>query len=104
MANIIKANIQFKDTNIDRVFFSLSHKIRREVIELLTFKEYEVRELFKLFDISKPALVKHLGILEDAGLIQRIKEKRQSLCKLRSEHLKSLKEYFDFYEMFWTKK
>ena len=102
MANIINANIHFSDTNIDAVFSAFSHSIRREIIEKLTFKPLEVRELDQLFSISKPALVKHLDILERAGVIKREKEKRTSLCKLNTKTMKSLLDYFDFYEPFWN--
>ena len=100
MTNILNATIQFS-SDIDLIFSAMAHPIRRQIIELLTFKALEVRELDKNFEISKPALVKHLDILEKAGIVEREKEKRRCLCKLNSTPLKEIKDYFDFYTMFW---
>ena len=100
MTNILNATIQFS-ADIDLIFRAMAHPVRRQIIELLTFSSLEVRELDKKFEMSKPSLVKHLDILEKAGIIEREKEKRRCLCKLIPAPLKEIKDYFDFYTMFW---
>jgi len=100
MSSIISASIEFPDTSIDEVFTALAHPIRRRIMEILILKPKEVRELHQLFDISKPALVKHLNLLEKASIIRRVKSKKKVTCYPRSETLSALKQYLEFYEMF----
>lgn len=101
MVNIINATIEFSETDIDSIFGAIAHPIRRQIIEILTFQSLEVKELDKKFNVSKPALVKHLDILEKAGIILRQRDKRRSVCILKAESLKEIKEYIDFYSTFW---
>lgn len=63
--------------------------------------EVSVTELAKPFEISLPAITKHLKVLEKAGLITRGREAQWRPCKLRAEPLKDAEAWIDQYRRFW---
>jgi len=66
--------------------------------------EMSVRELAAPFNISKPAVTKHLKVLERAGLLQRQIIGRTHRCRLAPQPLSEAAEWIAFYENFWNKK
>lgn len=68
--------------DMDRVFHSLADKTRRGIIEHLSVRPASVKEVAEPYDMSLPAVMLHLQILEQAGLIQTRKEGRVRLCTL----------------------
>ena len=60
-----------------------------------------VTELAEPFAMSLPAITKHLNVLEDAGLIKRIKDGRKRRCRLNGKPLKTAQAWFRNYEQFW---
>lgn len=71
--------------NMDRVFHSLADKTRRGIIEQLSVGSASVKEVAKPYDMSLPAVMLHLQILEQSGLIQTQKEGRVRMCTLTPE-------------------
>ena len=80
---------------------ALSDGTRRAILARLAQGEALVTELAQPFDMSLPAVSKHLGILERAGLINRQKDGRIRRCTLESGPLKDASEWIEFYRQFW---
>src|SRR5688572_27041735 len=87
---------------LDRVFHALSSAPRRTMLNALADGERTVGELAEPFEISLPAVSKHLFVLEDAGLVQRRVDGRTTICRLRAEPLADVRDWVAFYEGFWT--
>ena len=82
-------------------FAALADPTRRAIVERLTRGEASVGELAAPFEISLPAISKHLTVLEDAGLLVRTKEGRLRRCRLREEPLRDALEWIAAYGSFW---
>lgn len=73
--------------SLSRIFFALADPTRRAVLERLAAGSATVGELAEPFAMSRPAISQHLGVLEDAGLIERTREGQWRRCTLRPEGL-----------------
>jgi DNA-binding transcriptional ArsR family regulator len=89
-------------TDLDRVFGALAYPTRRAVLAALREGERSVGELAAPFDMSLTGFIKHLGILEQAGLVVRRKSGRVVTCRLTAGAMKGAREWLDRYESFWT--
>jgi DNA-binding transcriptional ArsR family regulator len=89
------------DEELDRAFAALADPTRRAIVARLTRGEAGVLELTKPFDVSQPAISKHLKVLESAGLITRRREAQRRLCRLEPQRLKQLSEWVGSYRQFW---
>lgn len=70
------------DDTLDQVFGALSDRTRRAILERLALGEASVSELAAPFDMSMPAVTKHLNVMEQAGLIQRQRDGRMKRCSV----------------------
>ena len=86
---------------LDSVFGALANRTRREILNLLTRSERSVLELAGRFDISQPAITKHLKVLEKAGLIQKRKQGRYRYCTLDSEKLGDASDWIKRTREYW---
>src|SRR5688500_13970406 len=86
---------------LDARFSALAHPTRRALIARLAKGEATVTELARLFTVSQPAITKHLGVLENAGLITRSRDAQRRPCRLRPEGIKDVAEWADGYREFW---
>ena len=78
--------VKFQDAELDRTFAALSDPTRRALLARLeTDPGLSVSELARPFPVSLPAIMKHLDVLADAGLIERRKTGRTVACGLRAE-------------------
>lgn len=82
-------------------FSALADPTRRAILARLSKGEATVNELAAPFDISPPAITKHLKVLEKAGLISRGKEAQWRPCQLNGEALKPAVDWMEQYRMFW---
>lgn len=89
---------------LSATFAALADPTRRAILARLAFGETTVNELSKPFDISGPAISKHLKVLEGAGLITRGREAQWRPCKIEPMALKSLDEWLDQYRRFWEQR
>jgi DNA-binding transcriptional ArsR family regulator len=89
---------------LDLIFSALSDSTRRAMLQRLAGGEMSVMQLASPFDISKPAITKHLKVLEKAGLLQRQIIGRIHLCRLAPKPLSDVAEWIAFYENFWNQK
>jgi DNA-binding transcriptional ArsR family regulator len=87
--------------SLNEVFSALADPTRREILVALAEGERSVSELAEPFDVSLPAVSKHLSVLERAGLITREREGRVRRCKLEPEPLAGALEWIAQYGRFW---
>jgi DNA-binding transcriptional ArsR family regulator len=81
---------------------ALADPTRRAILARLAQGEATVNEIAEPFDISLPAVSRHLKVLEAAGLISRSREAQWRPCKLEPQALKNLDDWLDFYRRFWS--
>ena len=86
---------------LDQVFFALSDATRRGILARLSERSATIGELAEPFDISKPAVTKHMKILERAGLIDRHISGRQHTCTLSTAGLRTAEDWINFHRRFW---
>lgn len=89
------------DEKLDDVFYALSDPTRREILSRLAHGESTVKELAGPFDMSLPAVSKHLKVLERAGLLVRQVDGRTHRMRLQPEGLRTASEWVDHYRRFW---
>ncbi|MBK6418924.1 MAG: winged helix-turn-helix transcriptional regulator [Candidatus Kapabacteria bacterium] len=93
-----------KSTSPDRLsltFAALSDPTRRAILMRLTKGESSVTELASPFQMSLPAITKHLKVLERAGLISRSKDAQWRPCKLEAKTLQEASSWVEQYRVFW---
>lgn len=81
---------------------ALADPTRRAILERLTRGPATVNELAEPFDISLPAISRHLKVLESAGLISRGREAQWRPCQLEPQALKHVDDWLAYYRRFWT--
>ena len=91
------------ETALDAAFAALADPTRRAIIARLTRGDASVLELAEPFDISQPAVTKHLKVLERAGLISRGRDAQRRPCHLEPERLKDVSEWLGSFREFWEK-
>jgi DNA-binding transcriptional ArsR family regulator len=82
-------------------FIALSDPTRRAILAKLASGEATVQELSRPFDISAPAITKHLKVLEGAGLISRGREAQWRPCRIEPGALKDVADWIGDYKKFW---
>lgn len=87
--------------SLDRRFHALADPTRRAVLERLGGGEATVGELARPFPLSLPAFLKHLRVLEDAGLIETEKRGRTRICRLRNGAYAPLAAWLDDQRRLW---
>ena len=91
-----------REDRLDRVFGALSHRARRAMLRRLERQPSTVTELAAPFDMSLPAVSKHLRVLESAGLVRRDIDGRIHRCSLEPGPLREADKWLDHYRSFWT--
>ena len=81
---------------------ALADPTRRAILERLSRGPASVNEIAEPFDISLPAVSKHLKVLENAGLISRGREAQWRPCQLEADALKRVDDWLEHYRRFWT--
>ena len=87
---------------LSTTFSALADPTRRAILARLTAGEASVSELATPFDMSLPAISKHLKVLERAGLIVRSREAQWRPCKLTASPLQQIDEWINPYRQFWV--
>jgi DNA-binding transcriptional ArsR family regulator len=82
-------------------FGALADPTRRAILARLTKGEASVTELAKPFDMTLPAISKHLKVLENAGLITRSRDAQWRPCRLRAQRLEEAADWVGRYREFW---
>ncbi len=86
---------------LDLTFGALADPIRREILARLAEGNATVGVLARPFDVSRPAISKHLRVLERAGLVQRTRDGRLSRCGLDAEPMREAAEWVERYRRYW---
>lgn len=87
--------------SLDATFGALADRTRRTILATLTLGQASISELAKPHRMSLPAVMKHVRVLEKAGLISQKKSGRTRHCKLAPEPLKDADEWINQYRVFW---
>jgi DNA-binding transcriptional ArsR family regulator len=95
--------VNYQSCDLDDIFAALSDPTRRAVLARLSeVPELSVTTLAKPFAMSMPAVLKHLDVLEVAGLIRRRKNGRTVSCRLNAAPLQEAQRWLAHYERFWS--
>ncbi len=93
--------VKYKSDPLSEVFGALADPTRRAILARLALGETSVGELAEPFEMSLPAVSKHLGVLETAGLVQREKQGRVRRCQLDGRPLEAAADWIGHYREFW---
>ena len=85
-------------------FAALADPTRRAILARLTLGETSVKELAEPFEMTAPAISKHLKVLEKAGLISRGRDAQWRPCKLEPQALKSVDDWLERYRRLWEER
>jgi DNA-binding transcriptional ArsR family regulator len=88
--------------HLSATFAALADPTRRAILARLASGETSVTELAAPFEMSLPAVSKHLKVLERAGLIARSREAQWRPCQLEAGPLKDVADWVESYRRFWT--
>lgn len=90
--------------HLSTTFAALADPTRRAILARLVLGETSVGELAAPFDMSLPAVSKHLKVLQHAGLITRSREAQWRPCKLELEVLKDVDLWLEDYRRLWSER
>jgi DNA-binding transcriptional ArsR family regulator len=90
--------------DLDKIFAALADPTRREIVRMLSHGPVIVSDLAKPFDISLPAISRHLRILQDSGLMTQDKQGRERRCLLNPESLKEVSNWAESCREFWSQR
>jgi len=93
--------VKYKSDPLSAVFGALADPTRRAILARLTLGETTVGELAEPFDMSLPAISKHLSVLQSAGLIEREKHGRLRRCRFNGEGMTEAANWVARYRAFW---
>ena len=97
----MNAAARISPNDLDAAFTALADPTRRAILARLKRGDASVMELAAPFTMSQPAISKHLGVLERAGLISRSRDAQRRPCRLEPERLKAVAEWLGSYREFW---
>jgi DNA-binding transcriptional ArsR family regulator len=95
--------VNYSAGQLDSVFSALSHSTRRAIVLRLAQGSANVTELAEPFQISLPAVSKHLKVLEESQLISRTKHGREYQMTLNPEALAEAQQWLEFHKTFWNR-
>jgi DNA-binding transcriptional ArsR family regulator len=97
--------VNYKPDQLDRTFAALSDPTRRAIVTRLgAEKSLTVSELAQPFAVSLPAVMKHLDVLSEAGLIARTKTGRSVACRLTAAPMEEAARWLNRYQHFWSER
>jgi DNA-binding transcriptional ArsR family regulator len=86
------------------VFQAIADPTRREIINLISAKSLNLNAVANNFDISRPAISKHIKILTECGLIIIKQNGRERFCEAKLEKLNEISDWVEQYKKFWEAK
>lgn len=89
------------DDKVDRLFHALADRTRRDIVRRVIEAEQSVSGLARLYPMSVTAVQKHVGVLEEAGLVSRRRHGREQRVSASREGLGRARELLDAYEELW---
>ena len=95
--------VKYNDQSLDRTFAALADPTRRALVARLgRHDSISVSELAQPFAMSLPAVMKHLDVLSDAGLVTRSKTGRIVACRLTARPMEQAMDWLSRYQRFWS--
>ncbi len=91
------------NTQLDLTFSALADPTRRAILSRLAKGDVSVGELAQPFEMSLPAVSKHLRVLERAGLLMQDPQGRIRRCKLQAAPMREASDWIQRYRRFWTR-
>ena len=98
---LINSMVQQQSDHLNATFAALADPTRRAILARLASGQCSVTELAEPFDMSMPAVSKHLKVLERAGLIARSREAQWRRCQLDAAPLREVSEWVEQYRDLW---
>jgi len=95
------SGMNLAERDLSATFGALADPTRRAILARLSKGHASVLELAEPFDMSQPAISKHLKVLERAGLIARGRDAQRRPCHLEPQRLKQAAEWLGTYRQFW---
>ena len=95
------SGMNLAERDLSATFGALADPTRRAILARLSKGHASVLELAEPFDMSQPAISKHLKVLERAGLIARGRDAQRRPCRLEPQRLKQAAEWLGTYRQFW---
>jgi DNA-binding transcriptional ArsR family regulator len=92
------------DDRLDATFAALADPTRRAILARLSVGEASVMELAEPFDMSQPAISKHLKVLENAGLISRSQDAQRRPRRIEGGPLQEATEWLEGYRQVWERR
>jgi DNA-binding transcriptional ArsR family regulator len=86
------------------IFQAIADPKRREILHLISHKPLNLNTVAEHFDISRPAISKHIKILTECGLIEIKQQGRERYCQARLAKLKEVSHWVEQYSKFWNEK
>ncbi len=93
----------YSQTNLDAVFAALADPTRRAILSRLAGGEASVNEIAAPFEMSQPAVSRHLKVLERAGLIERDIDEQRRPARLKAENMAAAVDWLAEFRVFWGK-
>jgi DNA-binding transcriptional ArsR family regulator len=94
----------YDDEALDRMFAALADPTRRAILARLAAGDATVTELAAPFEMSQPAISKHLKVLERAGLVTRGRDAQRRPVRLEAAPLKAATDWLEAYRSFWERR
>ena len=86
------------------VFQAIADPTRRDIINLIAHQSLNLNAVAENFDISRPAISKHIKILTECGLVVIKQQGRERYCEAKLQQLNEVSKWIEQYRVFWTKK
>ena len=93
--------VKYMESELDATFGALADLTRRAILARLALGEASVGELAAPFEMSLPAVSKHLRVLEEAGFLIREKQGRIHRCRLDAKPMQAVCDWIEVYRRFW---
>lgn len=94
--------VKYSDRALDHTFQALADPTRRGLLARLEVEALSISDLARPLPMTLPAVMKHLDVLSDAGLIHREKVGRTVTCRLAADPMREAMEWLAKYQRFWT--
>lgn len=99
---MVKYHQSPKELQLDRIFSALSDQTRRDMIERLSAGQKSASDLASLYNISFPAVSKHLRVLQQSNLAQVTKVGRQRIFRINPAQLRQVQTWIQYWSHFWN--
>ena len=93
--------VKYSAVRLDATFSALADPTRRAILRRLAGGDTPVTDLARPFAMTLPAISKHLGVLERAGLVVRERNGRVRRCRLVADPMREAAEWIESYRLFW---